>query len=198
MEGRRLLQNYEVSDLFSVSVLLLPLRLNQTPFYTSSSLSVSLCWFIQPTVHHSSLPPRPNSARAPCLSNFLIHIPGGSWTTDSLKLKCQPPVNDDGQPVSFSLPYSICIELLPSSVQAGMLIWEQGSFSQIAPGIGGPEWKHPEVQSAIGAKDRCYWLHGKSWWGAYCQLRNFLWSWVIGTILWLVSRHVSLTMMMMW
>lgn len=104
---RRLLQNYEVHDLFSISILLLVPRLNQTLFYTSSSLSLSFCRLMQPTVSPCSPTPRLGSAYAPCPSNLFIHILGNSCVTDS-NLNGQPPVFDNGQPVSFPLPYSIC------------------------------------------------------------------------------------------
>ena len=56
-------------------------------------------------IPHTSVTPRPRSTHVPCPSNFLIHTPGVSWVTDSLKLKDQPPVNDNSQPVTFSVLY---------------------------------------------------------------------------------------------
>ena len=56
-------------------------------------------------IPHTSVTPRPRSTHVPCPSNFLIHTPGVSWATDSLKLKDQPPVNDNSQPVTFSVLY---------------------------------------------------------------------------------------------
>lgn len=79
--------------------------------------------------------------------------------------------------------------LLPSSMQAGMLIWEQGSFFQSVPGKGGPGWKHTELQSPISANNHCYWLYRKSWWVASCWLLTFLWSWVLTTAPWFISRQ---------
>lgn len=197
MEVRRLLQNYKAGDLFSVSVLLTPPNLNQLPFYTSSALSVSFCWLTPTTVLHSSFSPRLGSANAPCPSNLLIHICGDSWVTDSFRGSVDHYSLIMASQWVSAFHITFALYLLPSTVQVGMLIWGQRSFSPIAPGKGGPGWKHGEVQSPVGSPHYCYWLYRKSWWEAYCWLLNFLWSWVMAIIPWLVSRRISLVMIMM-
>lgn len=164
---RRLLQNYKVRDLFSISIILLLPHLNQTLFHTSSSLSLSFCWLMQPTVFHCSPTPRLGSAYAPCPSIlFSISLGTPVWLTQSWMVNHQSLIMAS-QWVSLS-HIAFARYPLPPSVQTGML--GQRSFSQSIPGKGGPDWKHAEVQSLISAKDHFYWLYRKSWWKAYCWL----------------------------